>query len=83
MQPQTVKGLVGWMQTYMQMNERDFFQMAYWYVYRKAEPRCEACFELYKTKGVVPLFVRQFIQHNFVHKGDGNAKATEAVTQST
>jgi hypothetical protein len=62
--------LIAWMRVYrIKTNEQEFFQMAYFYIYGKADPRCQWCFELYMKKGVVPLFVRQFIQAHFTVKG--------------
>lgn len=59
--------LIAWMRVYrIKTNEQEFFQMAYFDIYGKADPRCQWCFELYLKKGVVPLFVRQFIQAHFV-----------------
>lgn len=78
MQPKTVKGLVLWMQKMgMKVNDQIFFQMAYYHVYQKAEPRCETCYQLYLKRGVVPLFVRQFIQHHFTHEGVAHATTTQ------
>ena len=74
MTPRDVRKLVAWMQKYgLKVNEQLFFQMAYFHVYGKAEPRCQWCFERYQQKGIVPLFVRQFIQHHFLAKGDDHA----------
>ena len=73
MQPKTIRGLVLWMQKLgMKVNEQLFFQMAYFHCYKKAEPRCQQCFELYQKKGIVPLFVRQFIHFHFVFEGETN-----------
>lgn len=73
MHPKSVQTLVLWFLKYkMKITDRDLFQMAYFNVYGKAEPRCEWCFDLYKRKGVVPLFVRVFIQAHFVTKGQDN-----------
>ena len=84
MQPQTVRGLTLWMQKLgMKVNEQIFFQMAYFHVYQKAEPRCEACFQLYLTKGVVPLFVRQFIHFHFVFEGGHDAQKAQTATPSS
>lgn len=84
MQPQTVRGLTLWMQKLgMKVNEQIFFQMAYFHVYQKAEPRCEACFQLYLTKGVVPLFVRQFIHFHFVFEGETNESERSKSTART
>lgn len=83
MHPQSVKTLVQWFAKYkMQVSERDFFQMAYYNIYKTAEPRCEWCFELYLRKGIVPLFVRQFIQEHFVTKGQGNESDRRKGTQN-
>lgn len=73
MHPNCIPKLVAWMAMYkLKASERDFFQMAYFSVYKRADARCEACFTLYKTKGIVPLFVRQFIQEHFITKGQDN-----------
>lgn len=66
----TICGLIVWMRKYgIKVDEQTFFQMAYFDVYQKAEPRCQLCFELYIKKGVVPVFVRRFITHHFILKG--------------
>jgi len=59
--------LIAWLkESNLILNELQFFEMAYFDTYQKAEPRCAWCFDLYIRKGIVPLFVRSFIQKYLV-----------------
>ncbi len=66
----TIRGLILWMHKYnLEVDELKFFRVAYYDVYKRADERCNWCFDLYIRKGVVPEFVRIFIQRYFVKKG--------------
>ena len=50
-------------------NEWEFFTTAYFDTFKEASPRCKWCFDLYIKTGVVPEFVKTFIQRYVVYKG--------------
>ena len=63
--------VIAWMRKYnLIVDEHKLFQVAYYEAYKKADARCEYCFDLYIRKGVVPEFVRMFIQKHFLVKGE-------------
>ena len=54
----------------VKVDEWQFFKMAFFARYNKADVACKMCFDLYIKRGVVPDFVRRVIHNSLIVKGD-------------